>query len=189
MLELSRSVVLLVDVQGKLATTVTASEAILARQALLLRAAKLLDLPVIVAEQVPEKLGSTDPRLLSCLERPEVVAKQSFACSGEPVLMDRLSQCGRDQVVIAGIESHVCVWQTVTGLLRANYQVYPLADAISARRELDHQMALQRMSAAGATLMTVEMALFEWMGSVTHPAFRGISQLLKQADVTLSASV
>ena len=179
MLKLENSAVLLVDVQGRLARMIDQHQTMIQRQQLLLKAAQILQLPIIWAEQLPDKLGPTVDELQKCLNGLEPISKSSFGCLGEQRLRQALEQCGRRQIVVAGIEAHVCVYQTVHELLLHDYQVALALDAIGSQRAIDFQAGLARMQAEGAISASVEMLLFEWMVDARHPEFRNISRLLK----------
>lgn len=173
------AVLLLVDVQGKLARIMHDSEGMIARQRILIEGCRLLDVPVIWAEQVPDKLGPTVPELAEKLEGCSALGKTSFGCWGDAALRQALEDSGRNQVLLAGIEAHVCVWQTAAALRQAGHEVHAIADAISSRSPFNREIAFQRMAAAGVHLSNVEMVLFELMESAAHPRFRNISRLLR----------
>ncbi|MBX9635347.1 MAG: isochorismatase family protein, partial [Magnetospirillum sp.] len=107
------------------------------------------------------------------------VEKIHFACSAEPAIADRLAGFGRDQVVIAGIEAHVCVLQTALGLKEKGYQVFVAADACSSRLAANHQAAMQRLSANGVQVVSVEMVVFEWLHRAGTPEFKDLVALIK----------
>lgn len=173
------SLLVVVDVQGKLARLMHESEAMLRAQQVLIRACRLLELPVIWAEQLPEKLGPTVDELREPLEDLEPAAKSSFGCMGDETLRRRIEQTGRRRVLLCGIETHVCVWQTAARLLSEGYRVHLVADATSSRSAFNRDIALQRMERAGVYLSNVEMVLFEMMADAGHPRFREITSLLK----------
>ncbi len=173
------ALLLIVDVQGKLARLVHESEAMIRQQRLLIQACRLLGLPILWAEQLPEKLGPTVPELAEVLDGFEPLAKSSFGCCGDEGLMAAIEASGRRQVLLCGIEAHVCVWQTAAELLNRGYAVHLIADAVSSRSAVNRDIALRRMEAAGVHLSNVEMALFEMMRDAGHPRFRDVSGLLK----------
>ena len=168
-----------VDVQGKLARRVHDSDAMLDRLQRLIRAARLLDLPVVWVEQRPDKLGATVPEIAEALSGLSPASKSSFGCCGDEAVMGEIRSSGRSQILLCGIETHVCVWQTARELCRSDFDVHLIADASSSRSALNRDIAWRRMEAIGVTLSTVEMALFELMASADHPRFREISRLLK----------
>jgi nicotinamidase-related amidase len=129
--------------------------------------------------QVPEKLGSLIPELETALDGVQPVAKSAFSALREPEFMVALDRTTRKQILLMGIEAHVCVLQTGLDMLDAGYQVSVLSDGVFSRTTENHDLALQRLHDAGATITSVEMALFELIRTSTHPAFRIISKLVK----------
>jgi nicotinamidase-related amidase len=168
-----------VDVQGKLARLMHESEAMIEAQAVLIRGCRLLGIPVVWAEQLPEKLGPTVEELQEPLRGLEPIAKSSFGCLGDAELRCCIESGGRGQVLLCGIETHVCVWQTAAGLLERDLEVHLIADATSSRSAFNREIGLRRMQGAGVYLSTVEMALFELIGDAVHPEFRELARLLK----------
>lgn len=181
-LEVDRSQLIVVDVQGKLASLMDESDAMIRAQAILIQACRLLEVPVTWAEQLPKKLGPTVDELQAPLAGLTPHAKSSFGCLGDKALREAIlgeENADRDQVMLCGIEAHVCVWQTAASLLREDRSVYVIADAVSSRSANNKTTGLQRMLDAGASISNVEMALFELMGDATHPQFREVTKLLK----------
>nr|WP_277347498.1 hydrolase [Wenzhouxiangella sp. XN79A] len=171
-----------VDVQGKLARLMHDSDAMIRAQAILVQACRLLEVPVTWAEQLPDKLGPTVDELAAPLAGLTPCAKSSFGCLGDEALREAIlggTHEGRDQVLLCGIETHVCVWQTAAALLREGRSVHVIADAVSSRSAANREIGLQRMREAGASISNVEMALFELMIEATHPRFREVTKLLK----------
>ena len=177
-LELDKAIILLIDVQGKLATLMHQHEELFARLQCLLEAANELDLPVLPVEQLPEKLGSTIECLSSYLPS-DIVSKSSFSATGSEAFMSALKASGRGQVIVAGIEAHICVYQTVKGLLSQGYEVTVLTDCIASRKLASKDLALSRMQEEGAAIANLELVLFELMKDAEHPAFRQIQKLIK----------
>lgn len=178
-LDPARARLVVVDVQGKLARLMHESDAMLRAQSILIRACRLLDVPVTWAEQLPDKLGPTADELQEPLRGLTACAKSSFGCLGDETLREQILESDRDQVMLCGIETHVCVWQTAAALLREGREVHVVADAVSSRSAANRDIGLQRMAAAGALLSNVEMALFELMVDAKHPKFRQVTGLLK----------
>lgn len=173
------AVLLLVDVQGRLARLMHESEAMIRQQAILIRGCRLLGVPVLWAEQLPEKLGPTVEELQAPLEGLRPHAKSSFGCCGDAGLMAAIEASGRSQVLLCGIEAHVCVWQTAAALRASGRSVHLAADAVSARSAFNRDIAFRRMAQAGVHLSNVEMLLFELMQNANHPRFRDVTALLK----------
>ena len=178
MLNAKDTAVVLIDVQAKLLPAIHGREALVENLVRLLRGAKALGVPVIATEQNPAGLGPTVPELAGLLDGPPI-AKMSFGCCGEPAFVQCLAALGRRNVLAAGIEAHVCVYQTVCGLLEAGRDVHVVADGVSSRKAANRDVAIARMSAAGAKITSVEMALFEMLQSADSPAFKEILRIVK----------
>jgi nicotinamidase-related amidase len=179
----SRCALVLVDYQAKLMPAIPGAEAIVRHAVLLADAACLLGIRVIGTEQNPKGLG---PNVDDVRARCETtVAKMHFdACEdGLVAELDRRSTAA-SQVVIAGCEAHVCLLQTALGLLRNGRRVWVVEPACGSRRPSDHRLAMQRLGAAGATLVSAEMVLFEWLRKCDHPKFKSVLQLVKSAPPT-----
>ncbi|MGY6630963.1 MAG: hydrolase [Wenzhouxiangella sp.] len=173
------ALLLVVDVQGKLARLMHDSEAMIRQQQILIEGCRILGLPVIWAEQLPDKLGSTVPELGEKLDGLAPCAKSSFGCWGDKGLETAIRRSNRRQILLCGIETHVCVWQTAAALRREDYSVHLICDAVSSRSPANREIGIQRMAAAGVHLSNVEMALFELMMDARHPRFREVTRLLK----------
>ena len=177
LLERTKSLVLLVDMQERLVPAVADAADVTARCGILLQAAYELGVPILASEQYPKGLGSTIPALAAFATRR--LEKMEFSAYANSAIKDELTRAGQPQIVLAGVEAHVCVLQTGLELLDAGFQVFAVADAVSARRPESREVALHRIARAGATLITVEMALFEWLRSASAPEFRSISKLIR----------
>ncbi|MFA5516341.1 MAG: isochorismatase family protein [Desulfuromonadales bacterium] len=180
-LDRNKAVLLVIDVQQKL---IPAMPKKVYRQTLrsiefLVQSARLLQLPVVATEQYPKGLGSTIPELAEAC-RDKVVEKVSFGCCGEPAFLEHLKEQGRNQVVVVGMEAHVCVLQTVLGLLDAGYCVHLVRDAIISRGKIDYLNALEMARQAGAVVTTAETAAFQMVQVATAPEFKAISALVKE---------
>lgn len=173
------SVLVVVDVQGRLARLMHESDAMIRAQSTLIQACRLLDIPVVWAEQLPDKLGATVDELQEPLAGLSPCAKSSFGCMGDAALRQRVEDNGRRQVLLCGIETHVCVWQTAAALLRDDYSVHLIADATSSRSAFNRDIGFRRMERAGVHMSCVEMVLFELMVDAAHPKFRDVTKLLK----------
>lgn len=150
----------------------------------LLDGARILGVRAFATEQYPEKLGTTIQQLAERIAEP-IPEKMAFSCSGCAALFADWQQQGIRRVLVCGIETHVCVQQSVLDLLAAGYQVLVAADAVGARYKIDHNYALRRMEASGAILTTTEAALFEWCGVAGTDEFRAISNLAKEEPPVL----
>ena len=175
---------LVIDVQEKLVPLIRGADALVRNIAFLLDAAHLVRVPVLATEQYPRGLGPTVAALRQHLpERPD---KVGFSCCAVPSLVEQLRRGGRAKVLLAGIETHVCVLQTGLDLLAQGFQVAVAADAVAGRFALDHDLALRRLERAGAVLTTAETAVFEWVGTAAAPAFKAVSALVQERARRLS---
>lgn len=179
MLSRNDSLLLIVDVQAGLARAVEDAGARITRLGLLLQAAAVLDVPVIVSEQYPKGLGPTDPRLLPLPEGAEVLAKLAFSCWREPVLRSAIEASGRRQIVVAGMETHVCVLQTALDLHEAGFAVHLAADASGSRREADRALGQARLRDRGVGIVSAEMVVFEWLERAEGASFKALIPAIK----------
>jgi nicotinamidase-related amidase len=182
LLDRARSVLLVIDLQEGYRGKLHEEERTIAGARRLLQAAGVLGVPVVLTEQYPKGLGATRSEVAECLP-PETARfeKTSFSCLGAPGLQEVLAahhEAGRDQLVVAGIETHVCVGQTIQDLLEHRFSVVAVRDAISARFRLDDEVGWARALAAGALPTTSEAALFEWLRDARAPDFKAIHKLV-----------
>ena len=171
------SVLVVIDVQDKLLAKIPAAGALVRNAAFLLDVAALLDVPVRATEQYPKGLGPTTPEIARRLP-PDTPAKTTFSCCGAGTFLDELRMLQRPDVVLVGMETHVCVAQTALDLLHAGLHVHLVVDALAARHAVDHDTALRRLERAGAVPTTAEAVAFEWVGDSTHPQFKAVSKLV-----------
>jgi nicotinamidase-related amidase len=173
----AQGALLIIDVQEKLMPLIGDRDLVEANAVRLVRAAKLLDMPVWATEQYPRGLGPTIPALAELIpHRPD---KTIFHCCAVPELLEQLHGRGVRHVTLAGIETHVCVAQTALELMGMGFGVQVPADAVASRFAVDWQFALRRLEHAGAVVSTTESVLFEWVERSDHPRFKEISQLVK----------
>ena len=169
---------LVIDVQEKLIPKIPAAAAVVRNIAFLIDGAHTLGMPVQATEQYPKGLGPTVPELVRRLpQRPDKVA---FSCCAIPAVVDNFRRAARPKIVLAGIETHVCVLQTALDLLALDFRVYVPVDAVASRYPVDHDSALRRMERAGAIITTSETAVFEWVGGAGSPHFKEISRLVQE---------
>lgn len=180
LIEAGRSVLLLVDVQENLGPVVADPRTLYRNCGLLLRAAGRLGVPVVVTEQYPKGLGPTLGELKNLVPDGGVVMeKMHFSCAADPAIAAYLRGLGRDQIVVAGAEAHVCVLQTALGLKAAGYQVFVVGDACSSRLVANQQSALARMAANGVEVAATESVVFEWLHVSGTPEFKDLIALIK----------
>ena len=179
MFEIDKSIVLVIDVQGRLAQMMHAKEDLFHHIRIMIRAAQIMSVPILWLEQYPRGLGHTTPEIAELLTDHKPIEKISFSAAGCETFNQALKDSGRNQCIVTGIETHVCVYQTVVDLLTQGYQVAVNQQAISSRLDSNKQLGLNRMQAAGAVVSSTEMLLFELMRTAEYPHFRDISALLK----------
>ena len=180
LLDRDRSALVIIDVQEKLFPHVYEHERMLVRIDLLIFAAKLMGIPMMLTEQYPKGLGNTIDAVRQLLPGVEPLAKTHFSCVPAPGFMERLLSFKRNQVILAGIEAHVCVAQTAIDLAHKGEGVIVVADAVSSRRPVDMQIALDRMVRSGITLITAEAVVFEWLRRAGTEEFKALQPKLKQ---------
>jgi nicotinamidase-related amidase len=175
---------LVVDVQEKLVPAIVEHEQLVWNIRRLLDGARLFEIPCWGTEQYPAGLG---PTVSSLAERlGEIPAKKQFSACGCASLPASWSESGIQKIVVAGIEAHVCILQTVLDLLAAGFQVQIVVDAVASRHPVDYQTALRRMESQGGVLTTVETVLFEWCESADDPRFKQLSALVRETPPTES---
>jgi nicotinamidase-related amidase len=180
LLRADSSLLILIDVQERLLPAMADPVAVETGAARLMRGARILGVPLLATEQYPRGLGPTVPGLAALATPEETVEKLHFSCAAEPAVQARLALMGpRRQAVLCGIEAHVCVLQSALGLAASGWAVAVVEDAVSSRRAADRDAGLRRMAAAGVTVATAEMVLFEWLGRAGTDAFRDIHKLIK----------
>lgn len=184
-IEASSAVLVVIDVQKKMITAINSDSPaeIIARIVQLIRAAAILEVPILFTEQYPAGLGVTDDGLRSTLAAAgapsEPIIKNTCSCWRDEAFRRALQQTGREHVILAGMETHVCIQQTALDLLRVDYTPFIAADACGSRRLRDATTALDRMALAGAVVTTAESIIFEWVERCDHPRFKEIIKLVK----------
>jgi len=182
LLSASRSQMLLIDVQERLLPAMAEPELTLANCAKLAQAANRLGVPLTISEQYPKGIGASVEALREHISGACVMEKMSFSCMGDEALAARLrelEQGGRDQLLICGIEAHVCVLQSALGAKAAGFEVFVAADATSSRAPASKALALSRLLQAGVQIVTTEMAIFEWLAIAGTADFKALMPLVK----------
>jgi len=179
MIDLKNCCLVVVDVQGKLAQLMYDNQTLFKNIEILIKAARALSIPVIWCQQVPEALGPTIPQIAELLSGDQPINKSSFSCCGDEQFIDRLNTLNRSNIILCGIETHVCIYQTALDLLAKGKHVTVVADAVSSRTLENKQLALNRMKLKGVDISSVEMTLFELIRTAKHPQFRDIAKLVK----------
>lgn len=179
MLSTDRAVLVIVDVQGRLAELMHNRESLYRNLAILIQGAQLLSTPILWLEQNPRGLGPTIAEMARLLPAQQPMAKMSFSACGSPEFLQALRQTGRHQVLLAGIEAHVCIYLSAADLVSLGYEVHVVADAVSSRSADNKQIGLGLIAALGASLTSTETVLFELLGRADNPHFKRVVQLLK----------
>lgn len=175
----ARSLLVIVDMQERIADAVADAPRVLHQCEILLRAASALSVPVLVTEHCPQQLGSTVASLREHVPPRAIHAKTHFAASDEPALAQDIAACSRPQIVIAGVEAHVCVLQTAVALAERGYSPYVVADATGSRLEESRALALERLRGVGVPVVSTEMVLFEWLERAERPQLRELLALIR----------
>ncbi len=170
------SCLLIVDIQEKLYPVIHDSQKLIDNSLWLVDIAQQLDVPVLVSEQYPKGLGHTHGAFTDRIEQKNVMHKLHFSCAKDTACLAQIESSGAQQVIIVGMEAHVCVLQTVLGLLREGKDVFVVADAVSSRTVENRTLALQRMQQCGAHIVSREMVAYEWLEKAGNDEFRQISR-------------
>lgn len=171
-----KSLLLVVDIQDRLLPAVDSPQQLQDNCRWLMEIARYLEVPVMATEQYPRGIGHTAAPLRELLPDDAVLEKTWFSCASEPACNDGIAALGRNQVVVIGIEAHVCVLQSAIELQRQGRDVFVVADCISSRNPADRALALERMRQAGIQIVSREMVAFEWMRKAGTDSFRHISR-------------
>jgi len=176
------SILVIVDIQERLSSAIP--EKILSRvtkkTATLSQAANLLDIPVLISEQYPKGLGPTLTEVSEYLPNSSTfIEKTCFSCAQNQEFLTKIKASNKKQIILCGMEAHICVTQTALELQQLNYQVYIASDAICSRKKSNYKNALQRLQQANCIISNSESICFEWLTDATHPQFKAISKLIK----------
>jgi nicotinamidase-related amidase len=180
-LSVEQAALVVIDIQERLVPAMPQDVYLRLRDtvAMLVSAADLLGVPVVTTEQYPQGIGHTVPELADAC-KDNVIEKVSFGCCGEPAFLAKLKDIGRSQIIVTGMEAHVCVYQTVLGLLDDGYHVHLVRDAICSRSKTDYLAGVANAVQAGAVATTAETVLFQMLQKSTHEQFKLVSKLLKE---------
>lgn len=172
------SALVLIDIQPSLTKTIFEMERVLARITFLAKVANLLKVPVLATEQNPSRMGSTVPELGELLGN-EPISKMEFSALGSEAFVSSLESTGRRQIVLVGLETHICVSRTAHDLLESGYEAVVCPDAVSSRSLEAHKLGMERMRDAGVVPAHTESVAYEWIGSADHAAFREFLTIVK----------
>lgn len=175
MLSVKDSLVLMIDIQERLVSALD-KDIVVSKAQKIIEGAELLDVPILVTEQYRKGLGNTVMPLNSTVQ---VVEKTCFNALLEDGMLKKIKAYGKKQIVIFGIETHICVYQTACALIDAGFEVYVVKDACASRSKYEFKMGIDAMQAKGAKISCVEMLLFEWLQDAKHPKFKEIQALIK----------
>lgn len=179
MLNASNTIFVIIDVQGKLAQMMFEREKTVKNIQGVIRLAQILGIPILWTEQVPQKIGVTIPEVASLLKGQNPICKVSFSCAGEEAFLSALKRSKRKQVVIAGIETHVCVYQTAAELVEFNYEVQVVADAVSSRTAENRSLGLERIEQSGAGITGLEIVACELLKKAEGDKFKEVLGIIK----------
>ena len=179
MLDRQNAVLVVVDFQEKLLPTIPVTDAILPQAIKLIRFARELDIPILWTEQYPRGLGATVPEIATELEGLAAIEKTSFGCMGDAGFVRALENTGRRQLLLTGVETHVCMMQTALAAVEQGYEVYVPRDTVASQEKRQYKAGLRRMEQAGVVLGTTQMVLFEILREAGTPEFKKALPLLK----------
>ena len=172
-------ILLIVDIQGKLAHSMHEKEALFKNLQKLIKGAQILGIPILWTEQNPEGLGATIPEVAHLLSQIQPISKRSFSCCGNERFMQEFRELNRKQILLAGIETHICVYQTAIDLLDLGYEVQIVADAVSSRTAENKKVGLDKMKGRGASLTSAETALFELLKVAEGTKFTEVLKIVR----------
>jgi nicotinamidase-related amidase len=179
MLELNNTALVIIDMQGKLWNVMYEKETLLENAQKLVKGMEVLGVPIVLTEQNPAGLGPTMTELFQFMPEVKPLSKFHFSCCQDKDFMLAVNKLNRRQILICGIESHICVYQTTLGLLNQGYEVQVVADVLSSRVVRNRDIALMRMQSEGAKLTVVEMAIYELLQTASHPKFKEMLKVIK----------
>ena len=179
MLDVDRSVLLVIDVQEKLLRVISKREKLVDNLQRLIKGIQVLEVPVLLTEQYPQGLGPTTKEIALLLTNTKPIPKTSFSCCGDGAFLKELEKLDKSQVLISGIESHVCVYQTAADLICSDYEVHAISDAISSRTEENRETGLKMMNQLGVNVTSTETVLFELLKVAEGDRFKAISHIVR----------
>lgn len=178
-LDKNNATLVIVDIQERLVPAMNMKEKVFANCIHLIEAAKLLSIPMVLTEQYPKGLGSTVAEIREALPEYEPLEKVTFDCCGGKGFLDKISSLGRNQIILTGMETHVCVLQTCLSLLKNRYTVHLVSDAVCSRKKDDFKTGRDLVRDAGAVITSTEIVLFQLLEKAGTPEFKAISKRIK----------
>jgi len=179
MFSINNTLLILIDIQGKLASLMHNKDDLYKNLGILVKSMNILNIPIIWMEQVPDKLGPTIKEISDILPDLKPIPKFTFSCCGNDQFMQEISSLQQKQILVTGIETHICVYQTSVDLIKKGFQVQVVEDCVSSRTESNKTLGINRIKNAGGSVTSCEMILFELMKSTKYPGFKEITQLIK----------
>ncbi|SDT96157.1 isochorismatase family protein [Desulfobacula phenolica] len=179
MFAIDNTIMLLIDVQGQLSQLMHEKEKLFKSLEVMIQGMKILGVPVIWMEQIPKNLGPTAEAVSKCMVGETPIEKFSFSCCGEPQFMEKFKKAGRNQVLLTGIETHICVFQTGYDLINQGCEVQVVSDCVSSRIKENKEIGIQRLVQSGCRVTCVEMVFFELMRAAQGDQFKQIVKLIK----------
>jgi len=181
MLDIENTALAVIDMQGKLAGMVHDHAKVLTHIQHFIKAGNVFSLPILWTEQAPDKIGGTVALIKDLMGSSiKPIHKKSFSCWGCPEFVNEIRSINKRKIILTGIETHVCIYQTAHDLHTHGYEVYLVADAVASRQEFDHRMAIARMRDEGIIITTMEMAMCELLKTADHPKFKEVIVHLKR---------
>lgn len=171
--------IIVIDVQEKLVNMLNNGEKLVCEAEKIVKAADILNIPIIITEQYPKGLGSTRVEIKSCANSAKYFEKSSFSVMNETGISEAVAESNKKQIVLFGIETHICVLQSAMDLLKSDYEVFVVKNASASRNDDDNETALRRLIHSGVQVITTEMAVFELLKSSKNPKFKEIQSLIK----------
>jgi len=175
----TNAALIIIDIQGNLAQAMYDKENLFNNNVKLIKGFKELNIPIVFTEQIPQKLGKTLPVISQELEGIEPIAKETFSCWNDRNFINQLKALDRKHVVLAGIECHVCVYQTALDLISNGYNVHLVSDAVSSRTPENRQIGIDAIKSAGAHITSTEMVLFELLRTAADPKAKELFKIVK----------
>jgi nicotinamidase-related amidase len=179
LLDKNNTILVVLDLQEPFLRTIFERERVVANSVTLIKGARALGLPIVSTLQYPERMGDMVPEILDALPEDERIGKTTFSSCGVRTFTERVSWAGKRAALVCGVESHICVSQTVHDLLAAGYNVHVAADAVSSRTKANWKIGLDKMRQSGAIITSVEAALYEMLADSKSPEFKQILELVK----------
>jgi nicotinamidase-related amidase len=170
---------LIIDLQDKILQNIEEEKELIANCEILIKSCQVLEIPIIYSEQYRKGLGETNAKISELLDKIQPIEKVEFSCLENSEIKKKLESLGKRNIIVAGIEAHICVQQTVLDLMDEDFKPIVVANCVASRREIDKKIALKRLRDFGADITTYEAILFELLVSAKNPAFKAISALIK----------